>query len=218
MGHTLTYVLVYFIIFAAVLVSALLVFAGTLLTAKLTRSRLFVATALVLAGYIGIYALQVNNWIAITGVVLIVAVFTGTCIGRTVNSESALVALCTAAAVADFVSFTFGITHAILSGYASGSSRLLLYLSFSVPIRSQVVPLAGIGDLIIIGAIFLSLRKAGYTLTETFLVPVSGLMIALIVGLLANGIFALPFIAGSVIGYILVKRRIKTPETCKSSS
>jgi len=38
-------------------------------------------------------------------------------------------------------------------------------------------------------------------------VPVIGLLIALGIGLLVNSIFALPFVAGAVIAYILVRRK-----------
>lgn len=207
MGNTA----IYLIIFVAILVACLLVFAGTLLATKLNRLPLFSATALVLVIYLAFYLLQVRNWVVLSGLVLVTAVLVGACIGRTVSSETALVALCTAAAVADLVSFSFGLTHVILSSYAGGRSRLLLYLTFSVPIRSHVVPLVGIGDFIILGAIFPGLRKLGYTLSEAFLAPVTGLMIAVMVGLLVNGIFALPFIAGAVIGYILIKRTMTRP-------
>jgi hypothetical protein len=198
---------IYIIIFAATLVACVLVFVGTALTSKLGRGPLVSGTVLISLIFAAICITRPGSWIVSTGVVLVTAIFAGTAIGRTVKSEPAIIAMCVAAAVVDVVSFSVGLTHKMLTSYMSGESQLLVYLCFSVPIGSVIAPLVGIGDLVILGALFCGLRNLRYSVTESFVVPVTGLLVALVIGLLVNSIYALPFVAGSVLIYILVKRK-----------
>ncbi len=197
---------VYLIIFAAMLVACVLVFAGTALTSRLSRRRPIAGTVLISLIYVALLVTRPENWLVSTGVVLGTAIFAGTAIGRTAKSDSALIAMCVAVAVVDIVSFSFGLTHLMLASYMSGRSQLLVYFCFSVPIRSIIAPLVGIGDLLILGAMFCGLRNLRYSAIETFVVPVTGLLIALVVGLLVNSIYALPFVAATVVIYILIRR------------
>ena len=199
---------IYLIIFVATLIACVLVFVGTALTLKLGWRALVSGTILVALIFAAICVTRPGSWVVSTGVVLVTAIFAGTAIGKTIKSEPALIAMCMAAAVADVVSFSVGLTHKMLTSYMSGGSQLLVYFCFSVPIGSVIAPLVGIGDLLILGALFCGLRNLGYSATETFVVPVTGLFAAVVIGLLVNSIFALPFVAGSVIIYILVKRKM----------
>ena len=198
---------IYLIIFGATLVACVLVFTGTALTSKLGLKPLVSGTVLVSLTFAAICITRPGSWIVSTGVVLVTAIFAGTAIGRAVKSEPALIAMCVTAAVSDVLSFSVGLTHKMLTSYASGGNQLLVYFCFSVPIGSVIAPLVGIGDLLILGALFCGLRNLGYSEAETFIVPVIGLLLALVIGLLVNSIFALPFVAGAVITYILVRRK-----------
>lgn len=201
---------IYFIILAATLAACVLVFAGTALTLKLGRRRLAAGTVLMLLIFAAICITRPGSWIVSTGAVLVTAIFAGTAIGRSIQSEPSLIAMCVAAAIADVVSFYVGLTHKMFAGYVSGESQLLVYFCFSVPIGSVIAPLVGLGDLLILGALFCGLRNLRYSAMETFAVPVTGLLLALVIGLaVRRGIPALPFIAGSVAIYLLARR--KTP-------
>ena len=81
------------------------------------------------------------------------------------------------------------------------------FLTISVPVQGNIVPVVGIGDLFILGGIYFSLKKLNYSDWESILVPMSGLLLALIVGLLFGGVFAIPFIALTVTLYIVYKKR-----------
>ncbi|MGE5321700.1 MAG: hypothetical protein ACM3SW_02485 [Actinomycetota bacterium] len=199
---------IYFIILAATLAACVLVFAGTAVTLKLDRRRLAAGTVLALLIFAAICITRPGSWIVSTGAVLVTAIFAGTAIGRSIKSEPSLIAMCVAAAVADVVSVSVGLTHKMFAGYTSGQSQLLVYFCFSVPIGNVIAPLVGLGDLLIMGALFCGLRNLTYAATETFAVPVTGLLAALVIGLaVRHGVPALPFMAGSVAIYILARRK-----------
>lgn len=199
---------IYFTILAATLAACVMVFAGSALTAKLGGRRLAAGTILTVLIFAAICITRPGSWIVSTGAVLVTAIFAGTLIGRSIQSEPSLIAMCVAAAIADVVSFSVGLTHKMLTGYMSGESHLLVYFCFSVPIGSVIAPLVGLGDLLILDALFCGLRNLRYSAIETFAVPVTGLLLAVVTGLaVKRGIPALPFMAGSVAMYILTRRK-----------
>lgn len=131
------------------------------------------------------------------------AVMAATLIARGIGSAGALVAFAITAGIADFVSFSFGVTKMILAANRSGGG-LLRYLAISVPLPDgRIAPIVGIGDLIILGVLMAVMRKLGWG-RASLLVPAGGLAAALAVGLAVGGIYAVPFMAAAVVGYAMV--------------
>jgi hypothetical protein len=107
----------------------------------------------------------------------------------------------------DVFSFSGGLTAKIIADYQQGRNLLLQYLSLVAPLPDRITPIVGIGDLIILGSIYYAFPKIGLHGAGAFLFPLGGLLIALGVGLLIGGIYALPFIGGATILYLVIKGR-----------
>jgi len=90
----------------------------------------------------------------------------------------------------------------VIDNFREGSSDLLRYLVISMPVDESVQPIVGIGDFFIISAICFALARLGYNQSQLLLAPLSGLLLAIVVGLLVGGIFAIPFIAATTIVYV----------------
>ena len=74
-----------------------------------------------------------------------------------------------------------------------------------MPIDGKIVPLLGIGDLFVLGIILQSLNKIGLESWFVSLIPIAGLLIALFLGLMVHGIYALPIMGGVTILFLLAK-------------
>lgn len=78
---------------------------------------------------------------------------------------------------------------------------MLQYLCLSLPVQGRMVLIVGIGDLLVLAAIYSALRRLGNTGVWAFSAPLAGLLLAVLVGLLAGGTFAIPFIAATTLVY-----------------
>jgi hypothetical protein len=142
--------------------------------------------------------------------ILLVAVFAGSLLGTLINYPLALVSFCITAAIVDLISSRFGVTASLSHAFQSGSSNLLSYLSLSFRVQEIPRPIVGIGDLIIMTAIYFALRRAGHVGLFTFAAPAGGLLLALAAGLIAGGITALPFISATTVAFlVLTNKRIQ---------
>ncbi len=195
------------IIFGIVILVAGCLYIGTKLTSQLHYLWFWSMFAFALTIYAVLLWAQVAAWIISDIVVMLVAILVASAIGKTLSSSSALIAFCIAAGVVDFFSFTGGLTSEIMTDYEQGQNLLLQYLSISVPLSAQIVPIIGIGDLVILGGIYYALRQLGHHNWVSFLFPLGGLLIALSVGLHVGGVYALPFIGGATILYLFLKSR-----------
>jgi hypothetical protein len=109
--------------------------------------------------------------------------------------------------LADIVSFTVGPTRALLDRFGGSTGTLVPYLAVTIAWRGQQVPVAGIGDLILLGVFFLGLRQVGFRAWAGWAVPTLGLLVALAVGLVAGGVFGIPFMAAAVVAVLYARRR-----------
>jgi len=194
------------VIFIVTVISVLIVFIGIRLISKLKKGILLGVTLPVILVYVGLLIIQPDNLLISNALVLITSIMVGSLLGMLISNEASVIVFSVTAAIVDLVSFSGGITAKIISNYQSGGSLLLHYLSISIPVGSKIIPIVGIGDFIIVGAIFYSLKRLNYTNTECFLVPTIGLLIALVVGLIVGGIYAVPFIATAVIVFFIYRR------------
>ena len=193
------------LIFGIIILLAWCLYAGTRLTHQLTRPWLWRALVIILATYAILLRTQGSPWLISDFTVLLVALLAASTIGLTLTSSLALVAFCITAGIVDFFSFSGGLTSEIIAKYAQGHHLLLQYLSITAPLSGRIIPIIGIGDLIILGSVYYVLPQIGHQSWLTFLAPLVGLLSALVVGLLKGGIYAIPFIGGATCVYLLWK-------------
>ena len=193
------------LIFGIIILLAWCLYAGTRLTRQLTRPWFWRALVIILATYAILLRTQGSPWLISDFAVLLVALLAASTIGLTLTSPLALVAFCITAGIVDFFSFSGGLTSEIIAKYAQGHHLLLQYLSITAPLSGRIIPIIGIGDLIILGSVYYVLPQIGHQSWLTFLAPLVGLLSALVVGLLNGGIYAIPFIGGATCVYLLWK-------------
>ncbi len=204
--------LLYLLIFVATSGAALVVFAGVCAVVPLPHRTRWALFAVSVLGYAALLALQPGSWFVSDVAVLAVAILFGATLGNTLSSRQALSVFVVVAASMDLYSFSGGLTARIIAEYRSGTSLLLQYLSLSIPGGARIIPVVGVGDLIILGGIYASLRRLRYPAWECFIAPWLGLIAALVVGLIVGGIYALPFVALAVISYVWLRQTdVATP-------
>ncbi len=189
---------------AVVTFSAAILFAGIRLAGRLPDPWVTGVFALALVLFIVLFALQWINWIAGDVLILVLSLSAGRLIGGMVKSWQALIVFCLTMAAVDLFSFYFGPTASLIQSYRLGNSLPLQYLSVSVPMGDEIQPVMGIGDAMAVSSAYAILIRLRYPAGWAFFAPLAGLLIALAVGLAVGGIFALPFVAGTLIAYILI--------------
>jgi hypothetical protein len=186
--------------FGVCFVGAAAVFAGTWCTSRL-GPWVHLATAAGIAVYAAVLFARPRSLLLPNLVVTLVAIFVGSSLARLLKGYVGLASFCIAAAVADVVSYTGGATAKLSEAFQHGTSNLLQYLCLSLPVQGRVVPIVGLGDLLILAAIYSALRHLGNAGACAFRAPLAGLLVAVFVGLLAGGTFALPFIAATTLPF-----------------
>jgi hypothetical protein len=153
-------------------------------------------------------------------IVFAVSAVVAVVLGQGLGDRRSLAAFALAASLADILSFLFGPTRALLDRFGGATGALVAYLTVAIPYTGQTLPVAGIGDLILLGVFFLGLRRLGYSFVASCAVPTLGLLAALAVGLAVGGIFGIPFMAAAVLLYTSARRpppglatALSTPET-----
>jgi hypothetical protein len=132
-------------------------------------------------------------------------------IGRSIKTTPSIVSFSITASIADIVSFNLGPTHYLMkAGEQLDPASLLNLLAFSIVFKGNICSIVGIGDFIIIGIYFIALRQIGIGLWMQFIIPTVGLLGALVVGVLVGGIYAIPFMAATVIGYLFFSHRLSS--------
>lgn len=193
--------------FVATAICTILVFAGVEGARRLSRKIYAVAAVIVVSAYGICLVTQPSSWLLADALVLLAAVVLGGVLSRAANSEAALVAFLMAAAIIDAFSATGGLTSKIVDSYAAGQSRLLQYLSISVPITGRIVPIVGVGDLLFASAIMHTLSRFRHPRIAVLLVPLGGLMLALILAFTTRFIAGLPSVAAVTTAYLLLHKR-----------
>jgi hypothetical protein len=190
------------LILLTAIASSILIFLISQLTAWL-RDRYVIVLAVAAFGlYAAFLILRPDNWMLINLLVLSVAGIGGSGLGLFLVSKPALISFCIAASIVDIYSVTQGITSDVVDNFRDGSSDLLSYLVISAPIGENIQPIVGIGDFFIISAVYFALARLGYNRSQLLLAPLTGLLLAIAVGLLVGGVFAIPFISATTILYM----------------
>lgn len=193
------------LIFFVTILSTLVVYFGVNQVIKLKGKELWWVVVPGLLSYAVLLVWQPENlWFSNIGV-LTAAVLAGSLIGRQLGNSTSLIVFSITAALVDIFSFSGGLTKKIIDSYEQGQNLLLRFLTISIPLKGKIVPLVGLGDLLIMGAIFYVLLKLKYPGWQCLLVPLAGLLLAVVVGLITGGVFGLPFIAAAVIAFLVYK-------------
>jgi hypothetical protein len=135
---------------------------------------------------------------------MIIAVMGGSLIGFLLKSQSSVIAFAITASIVDVLSFSGGLTNKIIANFYESKSLLLQFLAISIPLKGKTAPIVGIGDLLIMAALFYALLKLKYPGWQCFVVLLSSLLLALALGLFTKGIFGIPFICGAGVIYLLI--------------
>ena len=202
--------------FASSLVAAIVLFLGSRYTSALRAPVLLTSTAFVVVAYGAVLALRPPGLLISNGAVLVVALLLGSSLGTLFNGHVGLISFLVAAAVADVCSYLGGVTAALSHAFQHGSN-LLPYLCLSFPVHGRLRPVVGIGDLVVITAVYLALRRLGHNGLLAFTGPFAGLALALAIGLLIGGVFAIPFIAATSSAYLWFVRA-RPPSSAPSSA
>jgi hypothetical protein len=202
----------YILLAAATAMAGLLCIGGVVLAERLDRRSSRRLLALFAVTFLALLPFPFASIWPISLVVLLgLGVFGGVAIGRSLVTTGSIVAFLVVVSVVDMVSFRGGPTAWILETYRTGTNELLLHLALTFPLRGHMVPLIGVGDLVVMSAIIAATRWLAYPTTEVAMALGLALLIALAVGLLAGGIYLLPFVAVTVGPYLLIRRRFLLP-------
>jgi hypothetical protein len=193
--------------FTVCLVSAAVLYSATAFTNRLQLPHLVALTLISLTLYGAVLVIRLPHLLTTNILILLVAVLVGSLLGTLIDKPLALVSLCIAAAIVDLISSRVGVTASLSHAFRSGSNTLLRYLSLSSRIQESLSPIVGIGDLIIMTAIYFALRRAGHVGLLAFAAPAGGLLLALAVGLIVGGIPALPFISATTVAFLVLSSK-----------
>lgn len=190
---------------AAIILTAFVIFIALRVLIRCSFKTQLALSLPVTLGYVALLIWQPES-LALSNFCLLIAVISiGNLIGSILKTRSSLITFTITASLVDILSFSGGLTQRILSDYAQSKSLLLQYLCISLRYEGGVLPVVGIGDLIIIAAIFRALSMLKYPSWQSFLIPLTGLMVALLVGLATGGIYAIPFISAAVIVFLIYR-------------
>ena len=191
-----------FVAFTSCLFVSALLFGGTAWTSRLKSPLLLGLTAVAIAGYSAVLIIRPAGVVLPNVSVFVASLFLGSALGLLLKNLPSVVSFCIAASVADIISYNSGATARINEAFQSGASNLLPYLCISLPVDDRIRPIVGIGDLFIIAAIYFAFHRLGHRSVLSFMAPIAGLGLALVVGLITGGVFAVPFIAGTTVIYL----------------
>ena len=178
---------------ATVVIACVLVWLGVRLAGAASTSAVRRAALFVLVSYVAICVWRPSAFLVADMFVLATGTLAGVVLARMLGSPAALIAFALAAGIADAISFAGGATRTILETSHASKTSLLVYLSLSVP-----VPHLGLTAVVVLAVFMAALRRLEYG-RAAFIVPSSGLLIALGAGLALGGVPAVPMMSAAVI-------------------
>jgi hypothetical protein len=185
----------YGLAFAVVLGASMLTSAGSVVFSRIRPVRQWWVAGAVALVYAMLLLLRPAGLVWSNVAVLAVSIAVGTRIGRGLGSRGALLAFAITASVVDIVSFTTGPTRWLLGRGTAPAWEGIRYLAVSLPSSDRVIPMVGVGDLLVLAVLLTGLRGLGLPALSSASVLWAGLLVALAVGLAAGGAFGIPFMA-----------------------
>lgn len=193
--------------FAVCLLAGAVLFAGTRPLERLRPGALAAIAGVTAAACAALLVVRSPNVLLADLAVLASALVLGSGLGSMLRGSVGLGSFCITAAIVDVVSSHSGATARIVEGYRRGTSNLLQVLSLSAPVGGRVRPIVGIGDIVVLACIYFALRRLGHRGALAFAAPLSGLLLAVVVGLVVGGAPALPFVAATTLAYLWLAAR-----------
>jgi hypothetical protein len=188
------------------LAGATAVIVGALAIERRTRTAVKLFVWISMALFALALIVRPSAWWMSDAAVLIAATGGALLLSPGLRSPGSVIIFLTVASVVDLVSFSGGVTRWIVDDYQSGSSTLLLYLTLTAPVGGRILPIVGIGDLVVAGTAALALTRLRFGLPTLLLAISGGLVAALAYGIQFRGAPAVPFIA-LVLGIVVWYRR-----------
>ncbi|HXV73684.1 MAG TPA: hypothetical protein VD713_03040 [Sphingomonadales bacterium] len=159
-------------------------FLAFLVSLALPTAPAFLSNALVLAGAVGL----------------------GVFISFFLTSNGAIAAFCVAVGVVDYFSFKGGLTAKLIAAAKAGNVDLLKHLVIYLPQEGgRLTALIGVGDLVILGALYAGLMENRHSPGAALFAPTAGLVFAILTGLVIGGVYGVPFISVAVLLYLYVR-------------
>ena len=190
------------LIFSVTLAAGTTQFAATAGLLRLPRSLLGRSLAVILIAYIALLWYRPAS-LAISNISLLTtAAIVATAIGVRFKAVQPIIVFSVAASIADILSFTIGPTRSVLEGSDRAAGSLISYLALSIPAPDTIVPVVGIGDLMVLGIYFVALKQIRVPPFARLALPLAGLLAALGAGLAMGGAFGIPFMAAAVVVYL----------------
>lgn len=165
---------------------------------RLPRLRTKLLAGILLVAYIAVIVIRRSSWPVSDLAVLLGATGGAVLIGTSLRSSQSVVAFLVTAAVIDILSLSSGLSRTIVDRWQAGTSDLLLYLTLVVPIKGRLVPMVGVGDLLVGGAAAMALIRTGFKPIAVNGALAIGLIAALAYGLWRGGAPGLPFMAVTI--------------------
>jgi hypothetical protein len=162
---------------------------------------------ILLIAYAGVLVVRPAGWAFMNAAVLAGAAGGVLLLERGLRTPGSVALFLVVAAVVDIVSMSGGLTRMLIERHRTGASNLLLYLTLVVPIGGRLVPIVGIGDLVVGGAAAAALIRLGLRRALVIGTISAGLLGALAYGLWRGGAPAVPFIAAAVVVLVGWMRR-----------
>lgn len=152
-----------------------------------------------LLGYGLVIILRPSGWALIDATVLAAAAGGALLLARWLPNPTSILVFLAVAAVADVLSVSGGPTATILEGHRAGQSDLLFYLTVVIPLEGRTVPIVGVGDLVVGGAVAIALLRQNHRAGAVLGTVALGLVLALGYALWrGSSAAAIPWMAATV--------------------
>ncbi len=158
--------------------------------------------------YLLLIILAPGNIISGNLVLLIAASALSVSAGNLLKTYPAIIAFIVAATLADIISFEYWPAHQIVDAARAsgwGHAPLINFMSISFVMNDRIIPVVGAGDFFILGVFFIVLAQINASKLLQFFLPVSGLVLALTIGILTGALFAIPLMSFPVLIYLIGK-------------
>ena len=161
----------------------------------------FIATTAIFIGYLFVPFER----IMLTYILLILfSLSFGSFVGAGFKTSLPIIIFILIAGIVDYFSYSNGLTNMIINAYQEEKNDLLLKLTLRVYRENEMLFIMGVGDLIILTTLFKSFLNVTHKVLISFFIPLSGIILAIIVGSFVGGIYAIPFVSLFTVLYLMI--------------
>jgi len=158
--------------------------------------------------YLLVLLLRPSSLILSNGALLLAATSVGAMVGLALGSRGAILMFCLIMAMVDSFPFNEGLTRRLLEAYAATDGDLLRYVALTIPVEDRILPVIGIADLLVVSALHSGLYLLSMPTLVSVGVLLASLLVAVLIGLSAGGVPALPVIAAGAAILMLARPNV----------